>query len=155
MILNHYSKEILKFDSNRIYPPSRDEYAMKPIGFWLSDDSREDGWVWWCSAESFRLDYLRYQTPFEVDDSNILHLAGASQIVQFTQEWGKPIPGTRLPYIDWDGLKEKYSGIVISPYCWSVRLELLWYYSWDFASACIWDLSILKPQETRLFRSHP
>ena len=46
--------------------------------------------------------------------------------------------------IDWERVKEQYSGIIITPYCFDLRLDFIWYYGWDCESACIWDTSILK-----------
>ena len=48
--------------------------------------------------------------------------------------------------IDWKKVKSKYQGIIIAPYQWSCRLNLdsNWYYGWDCASGCIWDLDCIK-----------
>ena len=50
--------------------------------------------------------------------------------------------------INWQPLTEQYAGIIISPYQWKRRLDGRasdWYYGWDCASACIWDLSAVRP----------
>ena len=48
--------------------------------------------------------------------------------------------------IDWAEVASKYDGIIISPYQWSLRLdmEMMWYYGWDCASGCIWNISAIK-----------
>ncbi len=48
--------------------------------------------------------------------------------------------------LEWDKVKDKYQGIIIAPYQWECRLalETCWYYGWDCASGCIWDLDCIK-----------
>lgn len=50
------------------------------------------------------------------------------------------------PYhqLDWPAVVSLYQGIVITPYQWSLRHKLTWYYGWDCASACVWDLSAVE-----------
>jgi hypothetical protein len=33
--------------------------------------------------------------------------------------------------------------LLITPYIWSCRLDFNWYYTWDCASGCFWDVSCL------------
>ena len=40
--------------------------------------------------------------------------------------------------IDWKKAARKYGGLIITPYQWDMRFELLWYYGWDCASGVIW-----------------
>ena len=42
--------------------------------------------------------------------------------------------------IDWKKVASKYDGIEIVPYQPKARMNLLWYYGWDIASGCIWNL---------------
>jgi len=37
-------------------------------------------------------------------------------------------------------VSKEYDGIEIAPYQWDARLSLIWYYGWDVASGCIWNL---------------
>ena len=48
--------------------------------------------------------------------------------------------------IDWHAVAQAYAGIEIAPYCWSLRFEyeFLWYYGWDCASGCVWELSAVR-----------
>jgi hypothetical protein len=63
--------------------------------------------------------------------------------------------------IDWPKVSERYDGVVIAPYVWSLRMgdyEMIegrmrktpdsaisdWYYPWDCASGCIWKASAIK-----------
>lgn len=47
--------------------------------------------------------------------------------------------------LDWLKVKQKYQGIIIAPYQWKCRMaqETKWYYGWDCASGCIWDLDCI------------
>ena len=47
--------------------------------------------------------------------------------------------------IRWQDVALDYQGILIAPYQWSLRLDkdFRWYYMWDCASGCIWDLSAI------------
>lgn len=45
--------------------------------------------------------------------------------------------------IDWWTLYKNYHGIQIAPYQNALRYKWLWYYGWDVASACIWDLGVI------------
>lgn len=46
-------------------------------------------------------------------------------------------------YIKWADVAEVYNGILINPYIWEARYNdrTMWYYSWDIASACIWNMN--------------
>lgn len=118
--------------------------GMKPHGFWLSVD---DDWKRWCDDDSgWEL------TPphlFGVDMERVLHLETSGDILDFTRAYGiyeDRVSGAPYVYkIRWDVVAEQYAGIVIAPYCWPMRLDMEcgWYYCWDCASGCIWDLSVL------------
>ncbi len=44
-----------------------------------------------------------------------------------------------------DQVAKLYQGIIIAPYCYSIRLDndCFWYYPWDCASGCIWDATAI------------
>lgn len=44
--------------------------------------------------------------------------------------------------ISWKKVRKNYDGIIIAPYQWDCRnaSETTWYYPWDCASGCIWNL---------------
>lgn len=48
-------------------------------------------------------------------------------------------------HIQWEKVKKEYDGIVIAPYQWECRLrnKFMWYYSWDCASGCIWNIDAI------------
>jgi len=54
--------------------------------------------------------------------------------------------------IDWEAVAKRYTGIEIEPYNWERRnsgpnnnysMSMLWYYGWDCASGCVWELDAL------------
>lgn len=144
-------------------------WGPKPTGLWVSDESRgAHGWLKWCTAENFRLDTLKYEYRVKLKpDARILYITSSVELDEFTNEYKAPGPMDedsvfikrmkkyRSTYeppimgIDWSRVAEKYQGIVISPYIWSMRLETryTWYYGWDCASGVIWDKDAIKSFE--------
>lgn len=151
MSLSHYSKEPLA----AIEPTYTYGYepinGMKPRGFWVSVDG-DDDWANWCQGESFGLDRYKFQQPVTLLGNNVLHLTSKEAVLDFARRY----PGiTKHPElsaymarnsIDWKRVQQDYDGIIIAPYQWSLRLgeNMLWYYSWDCASGCIWNTSIIR-----------
>ncbi|QBI98814.1 hypothetical protein SEA_BOBBY_184 [Mycobacterium phage Bobby] len=50
-------------------------------------------------------------------------------------------------WIDWGKVAADYGGIIIAPYQWSRRMDPHWYYTWDCASGCIWNLEAIESLE--------
>jgi hypothetical protein len=129
----------------------------KPRGLWVSADG-EDDWPTWCEAEQFGLERLKYRFRVQLADG-WLHLDTPEAIVEFGEEFGVDIladvpdrpwrDGRQCLWVDWARVAQKWPGIVIAPYQWSMRLDMShsWYYSWDVASGCIWDASIIESVE--------
>jgi hypothetical protein len=67
----------------------------------------------------------------------------AAGIDKFSRQYGDKSKNIRFTsfYIDWEMVCGEYDGIIISPFCWERRLEVMWYYTWDCASGCVWNLS--------------
>lgn len=119
----------------------------KPTGLWLSEDSGEDGWRHWIDSEGWRTEEYIIATEIElIEPESILILTSANELDRFTNEYGEMslITYYRSPCIKWGKVAEKYKGIIITPYIWERRMELNWYYGWDCASGCIWDVSCLR-----------
>ena len=103
------------------------------------------------SAE-FRLESLRYEHEVKLDPrANILYVTTPDELDEFSQEYAadtkinKALPGIRVYDIDWPRLYELYDGIIISPYLYERRLgDTVWYYGWDCASGCIWNVEVIK-----------
>lgn len=138
----HYSEEPLA-DLNP-YTPEKFYISGpgKPHGFWVSV---EDDWERWCREEHYHLERLRYRTQIILaEDAEILYITTAEELDEFTDKYRKEKHIVSTDEIDWNRVREEYQGIVIAPYIWSRRLSLMWYYTWDCASGCIWDVSIIK-----------
>jgi hypothetical protein len=143
MRLVHYSSRNVK--KVRAFPQWPD--AFKPQGLWVSDDGCEDNWRAWCIAEKFHLESLTHVHAIEVAaGACLLILSSAEEIEQFTQTFGQPGKNERhnIFLIDWDQVRGQYDGLIITPYIWEKRHELLWYYSWDCASGCLWNPDVVQ-----------
>lgn len=144
MKLIHYTDTPFTFDRKFKYCPNRYITEMtKPNGLWVSVEGETD-WKEWCERENFRLDCLK--TAYEVklrNDAHILHLNTEEKVFELIERYPyAPIKGT----IDWDKISRTYQGIIIAPYQWKARLasKSRWYYGWDCASGCIWDMEAIE-----------
>jgi hypothetical protein len=138
--LLHYSEAPLQIDE-REYVQCVD---YKPEGLWLSVQGEYD-WEWWCRNEAFGLDRLAHPNLIVLAPSaRLLWLSTPSQIQKFTRRYAVPSPAHRfIVGVDWSIVVEDYQGIVIAPYQWKCRHSIGWYYTWDCASGCIWDLKAI------------
>lgn len=153
MRLLHYTEEPLAYDSARTYEQSKPRSFGKPVGFWVSVQG-EDDWPSWCIDNEFATYTLKHVSEVTLaPDANVLMLDTVDAIVDFhdslsvedTSGW---LPHTRLGKeyvwksrpIDWTPITDLYDGIIIAPYQWSCRMKYDWYYGWDVASGCIWNL---------------
>ncbi len=141
MKLVHYSdKEITQILALDLTP-----LHFKPRGLWVSDDDCDDSWWNWCASEGFNEGRLSYAHEIEVAEAaNLLIIQSENSIDGFTATFKRP--GTDehdIFQIDWDRVREMHDGIVITPYVWSRRLALSWYYAWDCASGCIWNPEVV------------
>ncbi len=134
----------IHLSKDRIYKLEKREYIQKPedkpVGFWYGFGN---DWIDWTGT--IGLGYKgEYVYEVDINGSNILQIKGYSEIIEFTKEYGssKQIAPGVIFFIDWTRIELKYDGIEINPYIWHARLnhKTLWYYSWDIASGCIWNL---------------
>lgn len=149
-LLYHFSDKPWVFNPEYKYDEGKYKHlvssALKPRGLWLSDEHSELGWSKWCEENDFGS--LAYKKAFTLDMEQVLHLKTYRDLVAFTVHYDKVGAWSeRGTYLDWQRVKKAYAGLLITPYCYEARLELMWYYGWDCASACIWDLSVLKEEE--------
>ena len=140
MNLSHYHSVPFELDHEYKYHQST---GPKPSGLWVSVDGEYD-WREWCTVEGFNTEDLAVQHRVILKpDANIWHLTEPEQL--------RRVPTRDMHHVRWDvpwpRIAEDFQGIIISPYQWSVRMELLWYYGWDCASGCIWDLSAIEKME--------
>ena len=112
-------------------------YGSKPNGLWYGFGKE---WLDWIDSEmpEWKGEHI-YKV--NVNTSNILQIKDYLEIENFTKEYLRRVQ--TLPstfFIDWNRISLKYDGIEINPYMWKYRHELLWYYGWDIASGCVWNL---------------
>lgn len=143
MILAHYSGNPFTLDKDRKYSPDPKEPRFKPVGLWLSDCASGYGWKDWCEEQNWGISRLVHKTEFVCDTSKWVVLKDERDILSFTDEYSTE-EYRYLRVIDWPEVMRQFSGIVITPYIWKCRLKVPWYYGWDCASACVWDLSTVR-----------
>jgi hypothetical protein len=149
MIFEHYTQELLEFDRFKTYSDNMNPY--KPNGFWISVKG-EDDWPSWATAEHYALDRLKFVSEVKLaDNANVLFLETVPAIREFHNKYQlkqESLYGRSYAseYIDWNRVADDFDGIVIAPYQWSIRLDdvMSWYYTWDVASGCIWNLSAIE-----------
>jgi hypothetical protein len=137
----HYSDIVIDFDPNRVY---KYRGPGKPGGLWFTDTT-ENNWSWWCKNEEFHLGSIEHQIVFK-PEIRLLTLQSEQEVKDFSEKYDVKSTSLRLKSfdIDWDNVTEKYDAIYITPYFWSLRHELLWYYGWDCASGVIWNLDMVQ-----------
>ena len=144
MKLVHYSPQLI----TTLYSPREtDDSRVKPRGFWVSDDGCEDNWRSWCESEQFRIDIMAYAYDIDLNpDINLLTISSANELLDFTRSFLRsPMdPAIDIYAIDWNRVTSEFDGIVISPYQRECRHELMWYYGWDCASGCIWNVDKIR-----------
>jgi hypothetical protein len=137
----HMSKNPINKLEKRHYTQICDD---KPDGFWYGFGNE---WIEWTeTAGPERKGEYIYEV--DINGANILQIKAYSEFLAFTKEYGsckQIIPGV-LFSIDWPKIHLKYDGIEINPYIDQARIsdKFLWYYSWDVASGCIWNLEKVK-----------
>lgn len=134
MLLVHYSKKPI----SKLLPVVKPQrIGFKPIGLWISDQSEPRNWFDWCLDEEYHLDILAFAYIVELKaNPNILFITSLEELKAFSIRFYAPDY-----YIDWPKVRANYAGIVISPYRYDARN--VWYYGWDVASGCIWDISAI------------
>lgn len=144
--LRHYCADEMSLDRSRRYTQGRVGLPFgKPDGLWVSVKGPDD-WPTWCAQEGWALDR---QVPHRVvlrPSARVLHIDSMSDLVAFTDTYGGPIPGwfSQRIEIDWIRVAQAFGGVIIAPYQWPARMSLSWYYGWDVASGCIWDLDAIE-----------
>lgn len=145
--LRVYSATPWTFNPERNYIASeRHGGYFKPVGLWVSVGN---DWERWCRGDEYGWpEAHRYVTRIELGDtSRVLAVTDNTQLLAFTDEFafGRHAEHEwQRGYIRWPEVARQFAGIVIAPYMWEHRLNGRasdWYYPWDCASGCIWDLS--------------
>jgi hypothetical protein len=145
--LLHYSQKPFKL-KKQTYEQERNwqlSSHIKPNGLWVSVKGEHD-WEAFCRGENFSVERLKNETPIIIKpDANILWVHGTKEFDAFAEKYGLDARyGGRC--INWPKVAEDYDGIIIAPYIWERRLHesSSWYYGWDCASGCIWNLEAIE-----------
>ena len=138
------------FELNRAMDYSSVErFNGKPVGFWYDVDG---DWERFCRAERWGIYTLRYRYELELNMDRILQVTNHEEFQKFCDRFwiGAPVefraflkPARFGEEIDWFEVREQYDGIEIAPYMWKFRLNYDWYYGWDCASGCVWNLDAI------------
>lgn len=131
-----------KIDLSRNMPPQKID--MKPIGLWYGIGK---SWI----------DFVQSEMPdretdhvfkIDIDTNNVLIIDNDKSFLDFSNQYKDPQKEGRYGNykINWPEVAKKYKGIEFSIYFYKYRMdnEHQWYYPWDVASGCIWDLSAVK-----------
>jgi hypothetical protein len=147
MKLSHYTTKPITKLVNKIQTGERPgwRYQPKPNGLWVSVDG-EQSWPSWCEDENFGDCASQFCYSVELAaDHNVLIIDTVAKMLDFDTRY--PIGGDERwldGWIYWPKVAEDYDGVIIAPYQWSQRMELMWYYGWDCASGCIWNASAIE-----------
>lgn len=174
MKFSHYSKTNEELTLRGLQDVERQPVkdVIKPKGLWLSVDGPVD-WVEWCRGESFgnydlrQAVTLRSNAICTMEDNKlggILHMYNGADLARFTTRYWKREehhamrpPAACTLWIDWQKVADEYDGVIIAPYQWSSRMNLIWYYPWDCASGVIWRPTkwVESISEPEAFDFHP
>lgn len=151
MRLTHWAKnDNWRYDPNRSYvqPDSHDPiqhpegcYGMKPVGWWLSDDSKGRGWYDWAKAENYWSNIYQVAVP-EVNENRLLILDDVSSVKTVNE-----LLEEQNGCWQWGYIAKKYAGCLF--YAADAQhafhdlpeMRLMWLRTWDCNSACVWDLT--------------
>lgn len=142
--------------------------------FSVEEAAEEDqDWFTWCTQENFCVEALVYAHKIKFKpDSRVLYLKSIAEILDFNEMYGYQMfpficrsahmcelekrMEEIYPYyvsleksmdsIRWEAVKANWQAIVIAPYQWPLRLHSAcrWYYGWDCASGCVWDINAIE-----------
>jgi hypothetical protein len=143
---NHITNRKIKLDLTKTYnQDKKSENIFKPSGFWYSC---KKSWYNWCYENmSDRLGKYLYEVNINntigIDNINkdkILIIDNKKDFKKFGKKYKKILKGQTS--IDWNTVSKDYGGIEICPYLSDFRMNdnYEWYYTWDVASGCIWNL---------------
>lgn len=146
-LLHHTKSADLILDRSRDY--SDRARADKPHGFWVSVEG-EDDWRAWREGDSWGIPPIEYVYEIVLASSaKILAVTTEQELRGLHRRFRRNCGDEVMPfyrhyekYPSWPRIQERFDGIVIAPYQWRCLLDEAtdWYYGWDCASGCIWNL---------------
>lgn len=141
-VLEHYADEPVTLEQRNYHQLDEAWAYGKPDGLWLSV-AGDDDWPSWCRDNEFDPGGLTVRHRVVLDPgANILRLSTVGAMRDFDREFGMP-DYARRHGIRWGAVAQRYDGIMIAPFHRVLRFEMDWYYGWDCASACVWNLNAI------------
>lgn len=138
---SHYADAPIAALDGRTYRQEELSPSSKPVGLWVSVDGPDD-WTEWCDAESLGRGAFAHRVTFQ-QDHRLLLISSLANFDNFQRKFGRGTYSPRHCGIAWAEVAQRYQGVIIAPYQWARRYSAFWYYGWDCASGCIWDLSAI------------
>ena len=142
MLYRHYAAAPGTLDRSRVY--AQTGRSGKPRGLWIDCDG---DWRRWCEDEQWGLDKLAVVHRVEFAAERILWLPDEASVATFHDQYSEPldgVPNDRVRSINWTKVASQYAGVACIPYHHDMwRFDIMWYYGWDCASLCVWDLSVI------------
>lgn len=141
----HNAGESFELDRSRKYDQA---VTFKPMGLWFGFG---DAWIERCQSSTPRwVKPCNYQVM--LNGANLLVLKTNADFLTFNKRYkadyyeenGIRVNGLVIMRgIDWPKIAREYDGIEMPIYLWRFRLhpEFMWFYGWDCASGCVWNLS--------------
>lgn len=150
----HYSRNPLQHSElvSKNQTDQTDEYNPyhKPKGLWITDDS-EYNWERWVREEDFCTEKFVCKSQIDLDLTDIHWIKNLRQFDAFNKKFSMETKALGLPRlvdktINWQLVASHYKGVIITPYQGQRRLNrnCNWYYGWDVASGCIWNISAVR-----------
>ena len=166
MDLIHYSADPIEviYPSNPLqtrssFKPAPDHSHHLGLGcrlgygpFWVSDEEDPcSGWYEWCEREKFAQEKFEYKTRVELvpDHPRVLILDSMDLVYVFDERY----KGSRNGEIFWNKVAKDWDAVIMSPYSYTLRMKLLWHYTWDCASGFILDPDVIESFECHPHRS--
>jgi hypothetical protein len=126
----------------------------KPLGFWYAFGTE---WLKWCMSEMPHwIGRYVYEVEVEVSDYPTTNKVLSTNPEWLQQKFGYVRDNDTNKYrysaelydfyakIAWDELAKQVAGIEFPRYNRYASERLMWYYSWDVASGCVWSSSAVK-----------
>ena len=149
----HYSHEIITHLIPQCYLQNFDEPSMKPDGFWVSCEigipNEPFTWKAFCEDNENLSEGIRYAHEVKLHEhANLLYVDTPEKVIDLARAYRVQLyPGMHANMaLGWKPIVSQYQGIVMAPYFYELRfnIETSWYYGWDCASACVWDLDAIE-----------
>jgi hypothetical protein len=114
--------------------------TMKPNGFWYGFGNE---WIDWVRSEMPDWEG-KYIYEVDIGNTNVLKIDSHFDLMKFHRKYAERKQIARDDLLDWSEVAKEYDGIEINPYQYEARYQYMWYYGWDVASGCIWNLNNVK-----------